>query len=124
MWIISGDFNAIRTQVEKSDPNFDLHISNMFNRFINKHFLMDHKLYNRKYTWSNGTHLALLDRFLTTVDWGKKYHHSVIKDLCKNRSNYVPFLMQVEGHANTAILIHIFNLNLILSSWNKKNYVD
>lgn len=31
LWIISGDFNAIRTHQEKSGPNFDIHISSMFN---------------------------------------------------------------------------------------------
>lgn len=96
-WVISGDFNALRTPQDKSGSNFDMPISNMFNQFINQHFLVEHTLNTRKYTWSNGTHFALLDRIFTTVDWDQKYPHSVIQDLCKNGSDHCPLLMQVIG---------------------------
>ena len=71
-WIISGDFNVIRTPLEKSGPRFDIKISSMFNRFINKHQLVEHKLQTRKFTWSNGTNFALLDRIFITLAWDQQ----------------------------------------------------
>lgn len=49
-WLISGDFNVIRTHQEKSGHNFDVKISRMFNNFINKHNLVEHHLQTRKFT--------------------------------------------------------------------------
>lgn len=49
-WILCGDFNVIRHHTEKSGPTFDIKISRMFNSFINRHHLIEHKLFNRKYT--------------------------------------------------------------------------
>lgn len=72
-WVISGDFNVIRSRHEKSGANFDVKISKLFNHFINKYALVEHKLHTRKYTWSSGNNYALLDRFFTTLDWDQKY---------------------------------------------------
>ncbi|XP_078150904.1 uncharacterized protein LOC144546233 [Carex rostrata] len=95
-WIISGDFNVIRNPQEKSGTNFDVSISKRFNQFINRHNLVEQKLTSRKYTWSNGTNFALLDRFLTIINWDQQYPHTSVLDLCKNGSDHCPILLQIE----------------------------
>lgn len=89
-WILCGDFNVIRTQQEKSGPAFDVKISKLFNSFINRHHLVEHKLHNRQYTWSNGRQFALLDRFFTTLDWDQLYPNSLVTDLGKTGSDHNP----------------------------------
>ena len=86
-WIVCGDFNVIRTPHEKSGTAFDIKVSSMFNSFINRHFLVEQKLYSRKYTWSNGRQFALLDRIFTSVDWEHQYPHSQLTDLAPFYSN-------------------------------------
>lgn len=48
MWIVCGDFNAIRKRSEKSRDNFDLALSTKFNDFVNDHHLVELKIPNRK----------------------------------------------------------------------------
>lgn len=96
-WILSGDFNVIRTSNEKSGTNFDVKISKMFNHSIHRHNLVEHKLLTRKYTWASGGNFALLDRFFTSLDWDQKYPNSTVSDLCKNGSDHCPLLLQVLG---------------------------
>lgn len=102
LWIISGDFNAIRYLHEKSGCNFDIPISKMFNQFIHRHNLVEHKLHNRKYTWSNGTNFALLDRYFTSLDWDNQYPSSYVTDLSKNSSYHCPIVM----HIDSSVPIH------------------
>lgn len=66
-WVLCGDFNAIRNNQEKSGPSLDLKLSRLFNHFINRHHLIECRLNNRKFTWSNGHHFALLDRFFISI---------------------------------------------------------
>lgn len=95
LWIISGDFNVIRHHLEKFGTNFDVKISKMFNNFIHRHNLIEHKLSTRKFTWSSGSNFALLDRFFTSIEWDQKYPTSVVTDLCKNGSDHCPLLLQI-----------------------------
>ena len=81
LWLVCGDFNAIRKADEKTDPNFDVSLSRLFNKFVNTHHLIEHKLHTRKYTWSNGTRFALLDRIFISITWDQKYTSSHIQDL-------------------------------------------
>lgn len=76
MWVLCGDFNAIRNRKEKSGQQFDLRSSRMFNNFVGRHDLLEHKLPNRRFTWSNGLKFALLDRVFTTLDWDIQYPSS------------------------------------------------
>lgn len=142
-WVLSGDFNVIRNSSEKSGHNFDIPISRMFNSFINRHNLIEHKLGNRRYTWTNGRHFALLDRVFTSVAWDRHYSSSSIIDLSSYGSDHCPLVLQSSSHSQHAphsfrfdpswVEIEEFNrlvgkwwdefqldLNDIGNSWNNK----
>lgn len=102
-WVLCGDFNVIRSPQDKSGPAFDIQISTMFNTFINKHCLVEHKLHSRKFTWSNGRQFALLDRFFTTLDWERMYPHSRLIDLSKNGSDHCPLVVQLHDQSPTKL---------------------
>jgi exonuclease III len=69
-WIIGGDFNIIRSLEEKRGGSRRLdQETNNFNRFIDKHRLIDLETINGIHTWTNkrtGTHqiACRLDQFL------------------------------------------------------------
>lgn len=98
MWIVCGDFNAIRKRSEKSGLNFDLNLSSKFNDFINDHHLVELKIPNRKFTWSNGRQQALLDRYLVSLDWLDEYTQYSLMALNSFGSDHTPLLLKLDTH--------------------------
>lgn len=78
-----------------------MHLSRQFNNFINDNRLLELKLTTRKYTWSNGTKFALLDRILVSITWDHLYPSSHLSDLSSTGSDHCPLLVQT----NTTIPI-------------------
>lgn len=99
LWVVCGDFNVILNRSERSGSNFDVSVSKNFNSFIGRHNLLELKLDNRKYTWSNGHHFALLDRIFTTLPWDHKYPSSVIKDASSFGSDHCPLILTTSSVA-------------------------
>lgn len=100
-WLLCGDFNVIRNHQEKSGPNFDIKISKMFNNFINRHNLVEHKLQTRRFTWASGVNFALLDRYFSNMGWDLQYPNSSVLDLSKNGSDHCPLLMQLNSSTHS-----------------------
>ena len=100
-WIVCGDFNAIRKKSEKSGNNFDISLSLQFNAFVQDNFLVEHPLTSRRFTWSNGTQFALLDRFFTSLDWTQTYPYSFTSDLHKNSSDHCPIVLHTSPPTHT-----------------------
>lgn len=101
LWIVCGDFNSIRTPQEKYDSNFDIGISRFFNDFVQDHLLIEHKLFSRKFTWTNGRQSALLDRIFTSLDCDLSYPDSSISDLSSHLSDHCPLILQTHGHTTS-----------------------
>lgn len=97
LWVLSGDFNVIRSRSEKSGVNFDIQTSSFFNKFISKHSLVEHKIDNRKFTWSNGRNFALLDRIFTSIAWDMTYATSYIHDASKYGSDHCPLILHTSN---------------------------
>jgi hypothetical protein len=73
--LIGGDFNLVRNAKEKSNAHFNAQWAFLFNDWINKWNLIDFKISNRLFTWSNNQSdliLATLDRFFASTDWEQK----------------------------------------------------
>lgn len=96
MWIVCGDVNAIRKRSEKSGQTFDVNLSSRFNDFVNDHHLIELKLPNRKFTWSNGRQQALLDRYLVSLDWIDEYSNYHLLALNAYGSDHTPLLLQLD----------------------------
>lgn len=91
-WVLCGDFNAIRARNEKFGTSFDVRLSGKFNDFISDHHLIELRLPHKKFTWTNGRHRALLDRFFVSVDWLDQYPDVVVKHLSSYGSYHNPLI--------------------------------
>lgn len=93
--------SVIRQKSEKSGSNFDVHLNRQFNYFIQDRLLVEQKLHTRKYTWNNGTHFALLDRFFYSIDWDLTYPDSTLTNVRSIVSYHCPMILQTNlNHAN------------------------
>jgi hypothetical protein len=94
VWLICGDFNAIRFKHEKSEPNFHSRARARFNVFLDDYNLIEYELANRRFKWSNGRQFALLDRFICRLEWDSLYNDSMVRDLAKYGSDHCPLVLQ------------------------------
>lgn len=70
-WILSGDFNVVRTMKEKMSISFNQASMDFFSDFIDTLGLTNLPLLGGRYTWCNNKELAThcpLDRFLVTPE--------------------------------------------------------
>lgn len=125
MWVLCGDFNVLRHKSEKSGPHFDITTSSMFNSFISRHSLIEHKLETRKFTWTNGRTYALLDRIFTSLDWDTTYPTSQVQELSSFGSDHCPLLLHTSNtpssHSHTfrfdSSWIDIDEFNRLIEKW-------
>lgn len=109
MWILCGDFNAIRHRKDRSGPNFDVRIFRNFHAFLNDPNLIEHRLMKRKYTWNNGRQFALLDRVFSSIEWDYNYSHSILRDLSQYGSDHFPLLLKIMP--KSAMKNHMFHFD-------------
>lgn len=83
--------------------------SAIFKNFVNQHQLIEHKLTSRKYTWTNGRHFALLDRFFTSIQWEHQYPASYTSDLTSYGSDHCPIILSVS--TNTIFYSPVFRFD-------------
>lgn len=114
-WLVSGDFNAIRYRTEKSGLPFVCRLSREFNSFIQNADLNEFSLPDRKYTWTNGRHFALLDRFFCTNSFVDIFPHSEVSSVSSYGSDHCPLLLNTT--ANAALVPPLFRFE---STWLKE----
>ncbi|XP_062096225.1 uncharacterized protein LOC133802004 [Humulus lupulus] len=71
-WCVGGDFNVVRRVYEKLNSRSNTRSMKMFDSMIRELKLVDPKLHNGRFTWSNYRHKPIccrLDRFLYTPSW-------------------------------------------------------
>ncbi|GKV18280.1 hypothetical protein SLEP1_g28685 [Rubroshorea leprosula] len=90
-WLLAGDFNAVRSIIERKGRLGETQDMEEFNRFVEGTGLIDVKLMNKKFTWyrSDGTSMSRLDRFLLSTkmstlerDWTQVGVRRSISDHC------------------------------------------
>ncbi|GKV09841.1 hypothetical protein SLEP1_g21281 [Rubroshorea leprosula] len=69
-WLLAGDFNSVRSIIERKGRLGETQDMEEFNRFVEGNGLIDVKLLNRKFTWyrSDGSSMSRLDRFLLSSE--------------------------------------------------------
>ena len=93
--MIGGDFNLVRNVSDKNNGQINNNWSFLFNDWINKWALVDMKLANRSFTWSNNQAIpimATLDRVLATTNWCGLFSNISIRTLPKPVSDHTPIL--------------------------------
>ncbi|KAL4290498.1 hypothetical protein GQ457_14G024150 [Hibiscus cannabinus] len=94
VWILAGDFNAIRFRYERKGCVSKVKVSSAFNNFIEKGDLQEAKLVGRRFTWFGPTgKRSLLDRFLVSDSWLQNQSDLVVQALQRSVSDHVPLLL-------------------------------
>lgn len=92
-WICVGDFNQICEAQDKNNDNINRSQMRRFRRALDTCELMEIKLQNRKYTWSNGQRnptLVHLDRFFCNRLWDDVFLHHSLQALSSSLSDHCP----------------------------------
>ncbi|XP_073116153.1 uncharacterized protein [Elaeis guineensis] len=100
-WIIIGDFNAIRFLNERKGNSNSIYVSEEFNLFVDHHQLVELKLNQLLFTWSNhhdSPSMTKLDGCLVTTDWIEQFLVAMPMPLPKTTSNHFPLKLEFYKH--------------------------
>lgn len=95
--LIGGDFNLVREAADKNNGNINLNWTSKFNDWTNCSALMELKLANRQFTWSNNQAnniMASIDRLFMTTCWDSHYPSAVLSALPRVGSDHTPLVVQ------------------------------
>lgn len=95
-WICLGDFNLICEEGDKNNDNINRRQIREFRRALDASELLEIKLINRRYTWSNGRFnptLVLLDRVFCNKDWDNLFPQLSLLALSSSLSDHCPLVL-------------------------------
>ena len=104
-WVIIRDFNLIhfcserKGSVESNKPSAKL------NDLIDDLQLMEIKLNQFSFTWSNHKEnpvLVKLDRYLVSMEWAAAFPSHILRSLAKTTSDHCPLLLETFMQKNTS----------------------
>lgn len=96
-WAVTGDFNLILNQEDKSNDQIDRANLRRFRRTVAALELQDLHLHGRAFTWSNEREnptLVRLDRVLVSMDWEELFPNAHLHGLGSDASDHCPLLLQ------------------------------
>ncbi|KAJ9562981.1 hypothetical protein OSB04_008141 [Centaurea solstitialis] len=96
VWVVFGDFNAVRSPEERKGYVFDLREASEFNDFILNLCLHDLQLGGRKFTRfsKDGSKLSKLDRFLVSANFFSIWGDAKVIALLRNVSDHCPLVLK------------------------------
>jgi exonuclease III len=95
-FIVGGDFNILRSVLDKNKPTVLPHCSDVFNSIIHTLSLREIQMTGGKYTWSNkrkNPTLEKLDRILMSPEWEMLFPLVSVRKLVKDGSDHCPLLL-------------------------------
>lgn len=95
IWILLGDFNAVRRDEERFNSNLCARSAMVFNRFIHDGGLHDLKMGGHRFTYfcHDDLKLSKLDRFLVCSDFLSIFPNVVVTALPRETSDHCPILL-------------------------------
>lgn len=96
-WLIAGDFNIYRWELETNAKYFDFRNMASFNNFIQANELIDPPLSYNKFTWSNLRVIptfSRLDRFLYSEGWENIFKIHSSRTLHRTVSDHFPIVLE------------------------------
>ncbi|KAJ9560860.1 hypothetical protein OSB04_006020 [Centaurea solstitialis] len=96
VWILLGDFNAVRRQEERSGTFFDSDEAACFNNFISCAGLHDIQFVGRRFTRFNkaGTKMSKLDRYLVSANFFNHWKDAMVYVLARSFSDHCPIMLK------------------------------
>ncbi|KAJ9559912.1 hypothetical protein OSB04_005072 [Centaurea solstitialis] len=100
IWVIMGDFNAVRFPEERMGSVFDEKEASDFNSFISESGLLDVQFCGRRFTRSSkdGRKLSKLDRFLVSSNFFPIWNNPLVQVLPQTIADHCPLVLQVEDY--------------------------
>ncbi|KAJ0754284.1 putative RNA-directed DNA polymerase [Helianthus annuus] len=95
-WVITGDFNAVRSREEKKNCGFKSLCASNFNSFIFDAGLLEYNMTGRKFTYSSpdGRKQSKLDRFLVNSDFFAKWPDASVVVVPTVLSDHSPIILK------------------------------
>jgi hypothetical protein len=96
-WAITGDFNLILNEADKSNDRIDRANLRQFRRTVARLELLDLHLHGRCFTWSNEREnptLVRLDRVLVSTEWESLFPNAHLRGLGSDASDHCALLLQ------------------------------
>ncbi|XP_062193487.1 uncharacterized protein LOC133896859 [Phragmites australis] len=105
--MVGGDFNIIRSPVEKSNDKYDDRWPFLFNAIIESLDLREIVLSGRQFTWANSLEnptYEKLDRILVSTEWEQKYPLCTVQALSRDISDHTPLLLDSRDASHRDVL--------------------
>ncbi|KAF5807675.1 putative RNA-directed DNA polymerase [Helianthus annuus] len=121
LWVVAGDFNAVRVPSERKNSSFKIACSNNFNAFISQNGLLEYEMKGGQYTCvrENGKKLSKIDRFLVCSEFFNLWPEATLRALPVVYSDHSPLILLSKARNFGAKPFRVFN------SWmDKPGYVE
>lgn len=95
-WICLGDFNMICEARDKNNNNINRSLMRKFRQALDASELMEIRVQNRRFTWSNGQlnpTLMYLDRVFCNKEWADKFMGVSLQALSSSLSDHCPLFL-------------------------------
>lgn len=95
-WICLGDFNLICEARDKNNSNINRSLMRKFRQALDASELMEIRVQNRKYTWSNGQRnptMEYLDRVFFNNEWADIFRSANLQALSSSLSDHSPLFL-------------------------------
>lgn len=96
LWLCLGDFNLITDARDKNNDNVNRTMMRRFRQTLDTSELIELRLQNRRYTWSNGRArptLVLLDRVFCNQLWATTFATMGVQALSSSLSDHCPLVI-------------------------------
>ena len=131
-WLLLGDFNFTRSQAKRNRPSGNQNDMFIFNEIIGHLGLLELRLKDRAYTWSNMEETPLLEQldwFFTSANWITDYPNSMVFTLAKTGSDHVPCVVNIDSSIPKAKIFRFENYwvdmpwfkECVVQSWVKSS---
>jgi hypothetical protein len=100
-WICLGDFNLIYEARDKNNGNINRTLMRKFRQALDTSELIELRLQNRRYTWSNGRAtpmLVHLDRVFCNQNWSAIFPAIGLQALSSSLSDHCPLFLCSQHH--------------------------
>lgn len=108
-WAVTGDFNLILNETDKSNDRIDRANMRRFRRTVHELGLQDMHFHGRLFTWSNKRlvpTMVRLDRVLISPEWDEQFPNAHLRGLGSDATDHCPLLLQS-------------NVGQMVSSWQR-----
>lgn len=111
IWIVLGDFNAVRSPEDRKNSNFDPISAGDFNDFIANADLSEFVLKGRKYTYAtkNGRKLSRIDRILVCPEFLNHWSEACYSALPRFLSDHAPLILTTTYQDFGPVPFKLFN---------------